>query len=428
MKKKFRSIMLSLAAVSGMLLSLFSSLEVKAAEWQWNFSCTGAAQTFTAAETGIYRFILYGAQGGHYTVAGEETSLGGDGGLGGKVTCYITLNAGDTVTVCVGGQGGGEYATNGTGSGNIGGGSHISGGSFISSTGAGSSAKSSWEITAPSSVVKGGYGGETGGFGVASGGGGATSVKVNGTVAAVAGGGGGGTETKNGENGGSMDTGEGSTELPDSGIDIIHSSNKNSLWFGSAGGGGGYTCGKAGQYDTYTTSHSHDSSCYEVTTEKCGGTITYFDRWTSSDNPDGTSEGEQYYLRGYECNKCNHIYASWKADETHSDYSYLNNTECERVTSQSKKLICTQTTGEQEQVIDEAAKGGTSWYDTSVCMETQGIVHTTVEAGVRQGNGSCEVNMVRYNLFYSNIATEKVYYDGIPVKIVYYNGNLVYMN
>lgn len=117
-------------------------LEVKAAETDWTYQYTGAAQQFTAPYTGKYQFDLYGAQG---TAYGAYT-----GGKGGRVTVTLSLSRGDTVEIYVGGQNG--------------------------------------------------YNG--GGTGTVSKGGGATDIRINGNRKAIAGGGGGATAVQGGGAGG----------------------------------------------------------------------------------------------------------------------------------------------------------------------------------------------------------------------------------
>ena len=61
------------------------------------FNYTGGIQTYTVPVTGVYKLEAYGAQGGCYNSSG--------GGLGGYSVGYKTLNAGQILYICVGGQG-----------------------------------------------------------------------------------------------------------------------------------------------------------------------------------------------------------------------------------------------------------------------------------------------------------------------------------
>jgi hypothetical protein len=66
-------------------------------------------QTFTAPFTGVYNIMAYGAAGG--------AGYNGDGGLGARIGGSVTLNAGTTLSILVGGNGGsgasGDCATDG---------------------------------------------------------------------------------------------------------------------------------------------------------------------------------------------------------------------------------------------------------------------------------------------------------------------------
>jgi hypothetical protein len=64
------------------------------------FNYTGAVQTFTAPVTGVYTIDAYGARGGNVT-----TYYTANGGLGGRATGEISLNAGDVLNIYVGGAG-----------------------------------------------------------------------------------------------------------------------------------------------------------------------------------------------------------------------------------------------------------------------------------------------------------------------------------
>lgn len=60
-----------------------------------NFTYTGGVQSFTAPKKGTYKLEVWGAQGG-----------GQNGGQGGYSSGYVTLEAGQTIYIQVGGQGG----------------------------------------------------------------------------------------------------------------------------------------------------------------------------------------------------------------------------------------------------------------------------------------------------------------------------------
>lgn len=85
----------------------------KGAKGSKDFVYTGSVQTFTAPDTGTYTLEVWGASGKNAGLA-----LGGKGGYS---KGEITLNAGETVSVYVGGQdrwnGGGAYSTYGGGNG-----------------------------------------------------------------------------------------------------------------------------------------------------------------------------------------------------------------------------------------------------------------------------------------------------------------------
>ena len=80
-----------------------------------NFSYTGSAQAFTVPTTGIYTLQVWGAQGGN-DPANPTTVFGGRGGYS---TGQLTLQAGTTIYIYVGGQGTGSTSStwNSTGGG-----------------------------------------------------------------------------------------------------------------------------------------------------------------------------------------------------------------------------------------------------------------------------------------------------------------------
>ena len=92
-----------------------STIEVKAANNEWNFSYTGNVQEFTAPYSGKYKLETWGAQGGSSAIAGA---------LGGYGYVEVALLKGEKLFIVVGGQG------NSSGNGGYnGGGDSISGGS-----------------------------------------------------------------------------------------------------------------------------------------------------------------------------------------------------------------------------------------------------------------------------------------------------------
>jgi hypothetical protein len=60
----------------------------------WAFNYTGAEQSFVAPTTGVYDITAYGAEGG-----------GIYGGLGAEIGGVVTLSAGASLTILVGGGG-----------------------------------------------------------------------------------------------------------------------------------------------------------------------------------------------------------------------------------------------------------------------------------------------------------------------------------
>lgn len=131
-----------------------------------DYGYTGGMQSFTAPFSGLYKFELWGAKGGN-------TYNGTAGGAGGYVYGHRIMTAGQTLYICVGGQG-----ANGVSSG---------------------------------ANVNGGYNG--GGLAGGGGGGGATSLStanttiagnVNACLLIAGGGGGGGGSDKTGGNGGGV--------------------------------------------------------------------------------------------------------------------------------------------------------------------------------------------------------------------------------
>lgn len=67
------------------------------------FAYTGGTQSFTVPASGTYQLEVWGAQGG--TARHLDNSLVATGGLGGYSIGSLSLSAGETLTVMVGGQG-----------------------------------------------------------------------------------------------------------------------------------------------------------------------------------------------------------------------------------------------------------------------------------------------------------------------------------
>lgn len=388
-------------------------IQVKAQEVHWQYAYTGDVQSFVAPYTGIYRFTLNGAQGGHYTSQDEETEKaeGCDGGLGGQVVCCLSLNAGDCINIYVGGQSGG-YCEN-----SVSGGIGLPQKEISISTGAQAKEIS----TVAGGYMKGGYNG--GGNGEVSSGGGATSMKdSSGTLIAIAGGGGGGTEGEPGGAGGEADSGHVD-------LDTLNYREKGESYIiqGGAGGGSGLVGGKSGYYYWADVAHQHTAECYTESSGICKGTITHYVDFKGDDNPDGVSDGEQYYEQGYRCNQCGYVYASWKAGESHPDYSKYDKetVTCGR-TEGVRVLTCTRSTVPVRTLMSAAARGGTSWYDTDKCLNAASEDWAKAVPGVREGDGSCEISLILLNLYYQDICCSQIYYGGTEVKRIYYQNQLIY--
>ncbi len=65
----------------------------------WLFDYTDSVQTFDVKRSGVYDITLHGAQGG--------ASFFASGGLGAEIGGEVALNAGEILTILVGGKGGG---------------------------------------------------------------------------------------------------------------------------------------------------------------------------------------------------------------------------------------------------------------------------------------------------------------------------------
>ena len=283
---------------------------------EWEYGYTGAAQSFDVKATGTYQFELYGAQGGTY---GEHA-----GGKGGMVSVRVDLHRNDQVELLIGGSDG--------------------------------------------------YNG--GGQGTLSNGGGATSLQINGKVAAIAGGGGGATDTQDGGIGGDL-LGAGSTPY----------TGDSSTEPNSAGGGGGYLGGLSG----YTRYHEHlgnpqeKGGCYidEIRHEhsgKCYVSCGEYENFRVSVDRNGYIEAN--------CSIC----GEWAVREGDMDSDFLYDgswTHTKRVCGkdmddvESYKLSCGKTEKEMEE--NTQAYGGTNHYDATLCRSG------TATAGVQAGNGRIRI-------------------------------------
>ena len=286
---------------------------------EWEYSYTGAAQSFDVKAAGTYQFELYGAQGGSY---GEHA-----GGKGGMVSVRVDLHRNDQVELLVGGSDG--------------------------------------------------YNG--GGQGTLSNGGGATSLQINGKVAAIAGGGGGATDILNGESGGGI-LGAGSTSY----------TGDSSTEPNSAGGGGGYLGGLSG----YTRYHEHlgnpqeKGGCYtdEIRHEhiwKCYSICGEYENFRVSVDRNGYIEAN--------CRICGE--RAVREGDMDSDFLYDGSwTHTKRVCGkdmddvESYKLSCGKTEKEMEE--NAQAYGGTNHYDATLCRSG------TATAGVQTGNGRIRIRKI----------------------------------
>lgn len=170
-KKMKLSLVTTLSAIA---LAASGSTAFASADCSGMFGFTGSITTCTVSTTGNYSITAYGAQGG--------TSQSGAGGLGAEVAADISLTAGETLELLVGGQGG-SFLTGRAGGG---------GGSFVVEVvgsdptgftplvvaggggGRAASGGAAEASTAPAGISSGGAGGidGNGGSGATAGGGG----------------------------------------------------------------------------------------------------------------------------------------------------------------------------------------------------------------------------------------------------------------
>ncbi|PLS19173.1 hypothetical protein CVD28_01840 [Bacillus sp. M6-12] len=101
--KKFTKVMLSAVVLSTPFLGLNIDKAHAIENQVWSFNYTGGYKAFTAPYTGTYKLETWGAEGGGVRLSGNTAS--GTGGKGGYATGEITLQAGQTIYVYVGGAG-----------------------------------------------------------------------------------------------------------------------------------------------------------------------------------------------------------------------------------------------------------------------------------------------------------------------------------
>ena len=201
----------------------------------WKYECEQTSATFVVGGTGVYRFLLYGAQGGFN---------GGLGGYGGVVEASKSLNGGESLQLNVGEEGrclNGYAAFNGGG---------VAWFGTINYNRAGA------------------------------GGGGGTDVRYGGTAidnrVLVAGGGGGGDDTDGG-NGGAPESGNTSTFWQGGSFGTDQSQDSH------AGGGGGYRGGSFG-YAQFNDLQEEPIAAY-------GGSNYIALGWTPIQNGESTHTG-----------------------------------------------------------------------------------------------------------------------------------------
>ena len=201
------------------------------------FDYTGTIQTWTVPTAGTYKLEVWGAKGGDY-----KSRRSYSGGYGGYATGTVTLTAGQTLYIVVGGEGGTSSSASGGTAGYNGGGA------------GGSGSGSSWFGSSQ-------YGG--------GGGGGAThiakaigllSTLTDANILIVAGGGGGASNGAKGGTGGGTEGSQGIGSGSTVAAGTQSSGNakgqgatgpNNSYGAGSGGGGGGYYGGYANSGNGY---------------------------------------------------------------------------------------------------------------------------------------------------------------------------------
>lgn len=357
---------------------------------------TGAEQIFQVPYTGVYRFELYGAQGGN--------SEKKEGGKGGQITATMRLCRGDKLYIFVGGQNG--YNGGGRGTVNGGGATDI---------------RKEGEKLNDRILTAGGGGGANRIY--AGGEGGIESVKGaavgNGEDSMEGAGGGGGylgghagTEyiVNHVHNGDYVHGGECFTP-----IYHVHS--------GDPVTGGG--C-----YSIVNLHGEHTDSCYDHTPVREGNWV-YSGAIAESSVPtaqtayiivcdlcgaekisSGTGDSGRHCIQGGERTelKCGLTFNSivsyslgcGKSTDTIDGYY-----------QSCRKLY--------DEYYAFRSSGGTNWYDEDICAAVES------RAGVQEGDGLCRIELLSMDSKYlPGVESLHAYYNGTKGRKAYYKGNLVY--
>ncbi|WP_353199010.1 PEPxxWA-CTERM sorting domain-containing protein [Sandarakinorhabdus sp.] len=212
--------MMRMILLAGASLAALASTAAEAV----TFNYTGAAQSYTITQTGIYTLGAAGAQGG-----------GDQGGLGAFVFGRLSLTSGTVLNIIVGGKGLGATA----GSSTYGGGG--GGGTFIYT-----------DLSTPHAIAAGGggdYSGNSGGYGRAYTGGGTTNSEYSGGTGG-SGGQGGSTAYGGGGGGWLSDGGSRAGRGGRGGPNGFNggSGDAKTGYHGGFGGGGGFSGGGGSYY------------------------------------------------------------------------------------------------------------------------------------------------------------------------------------
>ena len=209
------------------------------------FNFTGAMQTFTVP-LGVASVVIT-AQGAE---AGTGGANNGGSGLGGLVTGRLTVTAGSTLNIFVGGQGGaGTFGVGGTGGFNGGGvGGPLGGG------GGGASDVRRGGVALADRIIVAGGGGGAGGAAIAIvGGGGGGTTGQTGNISASATGGGGGTQVAGGAGGTGLSNGAaGALGIGGAGAGGAGGGGGGGGYYGGGGGGAGLAGGGGGGGSSFT--------------------------------------------------------------------------------------------------------------------------------------------------------------------------------
>ena len=238
-----------------MLLAGVSALAMLACAGEANaetFLFTGGEQSFPVLVSGEYSLDVFAASGGPSGGHGD----GGDGGLGAEVSGDISLTAGETLTLFVGGQGQrGGGGNPGTGGGGGGGGFVFLGASVLAVAGGGGGASYVADGGPGLAGTAGGMGGgANGGAGGASGGGGGGGTFLYHGDGHNGGGGAGANPGAAGYGGDGFGFGSGSGAKFPNGGSYHNVSGGGFGGFGAGGGeggggGGGFSGGGGGSSD-----------------------------------------------------------------------------------------------------------------------------------------------------------------------------------